>query len=48
MLNFSSLAGLEVALKFEVGGVGRCGVVGSKWLLCLTSTLVAQSCFELS
>ena len=37
MPNFSSLAGLEVAEKFVLGG----GVVGNTWLLCLTPTLVA-------
>ena len=42
MPNFSSLAGVEMAEKFGVG------VVGSHWLLCLTSTLVTMSCFELS
>ena len=37
MPNLSSLANLEVTEKFVVGGGG----VGSKWLLCLTPTLVA-------
>ena len=36
--NFSSLAGLEVAEKFVLGGVV---VVGNTWLLCLTPTLIA-------
>ena len=44
MPNFSSLAGLEVTEKFVGGGGG----VGSKWLLCLTSTKLLLSCFELS
>ena len=44
MPNFSSLAGLEVPKKFVCGG----GRVGPKRLLCLTSTLAAYSCFELS
>ena len=39
MPNFSCLAGLEVTEKFVCGGGG--GGVGSKWLLCLTSTLAA-------
>ena len=39
MPNFSSLAGLEVTEKFGVGG--GVGLVGFKWLLCLTPTLVA-------
>ena len=34
-------------LKVCVVGVGLCGV-GWQWLLCLTSTLVKLSCFELS
>ena len=45
--NFSSLASLEVPEKFVCGGVVVV-VVGSNWLLCLTSTLVTMSCFELS
>ena len=45
--NFSSLAGLEVAEKLG-GVVGGGGGVGSRWLLCLTSTLVTFCCFELS
>ena len=40
MLNFSSVAGLEMVEQFLVEWV----VMGSKWLLCLASTLVA---FEL-
>ena len=49
MPNFSSLAGLEVTEKFVCGGVvGWGGVLGSKWLLCLTSTKLLLSCFELS
>ena len=39
VVSFSSLAGLEVTEKFVGGGGG--GVVGSKWLLCLTSMIVA-------
>ena len=44
MPNFSSLAGLEVAEKFVVGGVG---VVGwwNTWLLCLTPMLVPLELF---
>ena len=42
MQNFSFLAGLEVTEKF-VGGL----VVGSKWLLYLTSTKLLLSDFEL-
>ena len=46
MQNFSSLSGPKVAEKFVVGrGVGE--LVGSKWLLCLISTLVALSRVEL-
>ena len=41
--NFNSLAGLEVPEKF-VWVV----VVGSKWLLCLTSTKLLLSFFEVS
>ena len=43
MPNFSSLAGLEVPEKFVCGVV----VVGSWRLLCLTSTKLLSSCFEL-
>ena len=42
MPNFSFLVGLEVTEKFV------CGVVGSNWLLCLTSTKLLLSCFALS
>ena len=45
MPDFNSLAGLEVTEKFVCGWVV---VVGSKWLLCLTSTKMLLSCFELS
>ena len=38
MSNFSSLVGLEVAEKFEVGGGGE---VENTLVLCLTPTLVA-------
>ena len=48
MPNFCSLACLEVARKFVGGVVGRGGMVGSKWLPCLTSTKLLLSCFELS
>ena len=44
MPNFSSLAGLEVAEKFVVGGGG----MRNRGLLCLTLTLVALEFFELS
>ena len=47
MPNFSSLAGLEVTEKFVCGWGGVVVVVGSKWLLCLTSTKLLLSCFEL-
>ena len=36
MPNFSSLAGLEMAEKFGVVGLGR-----NTWLLCFSQTLVA-------
>ena len=45
MPNFSSQAGVEVPEKFVV--VVGC-VVGNTWLLCLTSTKLLLSCFELS
>ena len=45
MQNFSFLAVLKVTEKFVGGGgVG----LGSKWLLCLTSTKLLLSFFELS
>ena len=43
MPHFSSLAGLEMAEKFVVGGWGEVGEVGWQLLLCVTSTLEALS-----
>ena len=45
MPNFSSLAGLEVAEKFLVGGWGGVGWGGYTSRLCLTPTLVALELF---
>ena len=45
---FSFLACLEMAEKFVVGRVGGLDWDGFQVALCLTSTLVILSCFELS